>query len=237
MFRNQSTIRELKLIITCEHGGNEIPSQYINLFKANKSVLESHRGFDLGALDVFEYLKPLSDYSKFSTTSRLLIELNRSLHNKELFSEYSKKLSSTQKDEIISTYYRPYRNEIESKISSYITKGDTVVHLSIHSFTPTLKNVKRNCDVGLLYDSRIQAEKQLSAELKSEIKTKNPDINLRFNYPYLGKADGFTTYLRRKFKQNYIGIEIEINQKYSKSNQMSMLIKDALLVAIKNLSH
>ncbi|MFD2915913.1 N-formylglutamate amidohydrolase [Psychroserpens luteus] len=236
MFRNESIIWKLKLIITCEHGGNEIPSQYLNLFKAHKSVLESHRGFDLGALDVFEYLKPLSDYSKSSTTSRLLIELNRSLHHKQLFSEYSKTLNTSEKEHIISTIYVPHRNDIESKISSFISKSETVLHLSIHSFTPTLNGIERDCDIGLLYDSRILLEKQFSAELKSQIKTKSPDLNVRFNYPYLGKADGFTTYLRRKFKKNYIGIEIEINQKHSKSNQMNQLLKDTLLVAIKNVT-
>ncbi|MEM5565252.1 N-formylglutamate amidohydrolase [Psychroserpens sp. AS72] len=225
------------LIITCEHGGNKIPSQYLNLFKAHKSVLETHRGYDLGALDVFEYLKPLSVYSKSSTTSRLLIELNRSLHHKQLFSEYSITLNFEEKEHIISTIYVPYRNEVESNISSLISKNDTVLHLSIHSFTPTLNGVERDCDIGLLYDSRILLEKQFSAEFKSQIKTKNPDLNVRFNYPYLGKADGFTTYLRQKFKQNYIGVEIEINQKYSKSNQMNQLIKDTLLMALKNVIH
>lgn len=233
MFRNQSIIRDLKLILTCEHGGNEIPSQYAHLFKANKSVLETHRGYDLGALDVFEYLQPLSEYSKSSTTSRLLIELNRSLHHKQLFSEYSKTLNLSEKEHIITTKYSPYRNEVETKISSLISKNDTVLHLSIHSFTPTLNNVERHCDIGLLYDSRRPLEKQFSEELKTQIKTINPNLNVRYNYPYLGKADGFTTYLRRKFKEPYIGIEIEINQKHSKSNQIDRHLKDTLLVAIK----
>ena len=33
------------------------------------------------------------------------------------------------------------------------------------------------------------------------------------NYPYLGKADGFTTSLRQEFQERYIGIELELNQK------------------------
>lgn len=227
----------MKLIITCEHGGNEIPSQYKKAFKAHKHVLETHRGFDLGALDVFEYLKPLSVYSKSSTTSRLLIELNRSLHHKQLFSEYSRALSLKEKESIISTIYVPYRNEVESKISSLISKKDTVLHLSIHSFTPTLNGVERSCDIGFLYDSSHILEKEFSAEFKAQLKTITPNINVRYNYPYLGKADGFTTYLRQKFKQHYLGIEIEINQKYSNSNQMSQHIKDTLLVALKNVIH
>ncbi|MFT5847524.1 MAG: putative N-formylglutamate amidohydrolase [Psychroserpens sp.] len=234
MPRNQSIIYQLKLIITCEHGGNKIPTPYLHLFKANKELLETHRGFDLGALDVFEYLKPISNYSKSSTTSRLLIELNRSLQNSQLFSEYSKTLNLSKKEHIIKANYLPYRNDIELIISNFISKGETVLHLSIHSFTPTLNGIKRDCDIGLLYDPKICSEKQVSVGLKSQIKTGNPQLRVRFNYPYLGKSDGFTTHLRRKFKQNYIGIEIEINQKHSKSNQMNVVLKSALLAAIKN---
>ncbi len=39
-------------------------------------------------------------------------------------------------------------------------------------------------------------------------------LKIRRNYPYLGKADGFTTYLRRRFLPcDYAGIELEVNQR------------------------
>jgi len=38
---------------------------------------------------------------------------------------------------------------------------------------------------------------------------------VRRNYPYAGKSDGLTAFLRRRFPAEvYIGIELEINQKY-----------------------
>lgn len=58
-------------------------------------------------------------------------------------------------------------------------------------------------------------------------------MNVRFNYPYLGKADGFTTHLRKKFKDNYIGIELEVNQKFAKNNQMDAYLKQMLVFALK----
>ncbi|MBU2938472.1 hypothetical protein KO494_02870 [Lacinutrix sp. C3R15] len=85
----------------------------------------------------------------FCKTSCLLIELNRSLQHKKLFSEFSKLLAENEKEEI------------------------------------------------LKLDNTLQ---------------------VRYNYPYLGKADGFTTYLRKQDYKNYIGIELEINQKHSKNN-------------------
>jgi predicted N-formylglutamate amidohydrolase len=40
------------LVITCEHGGNRIPIRYTDLFKANPVLLNTHRGFDPGALSM-----------------------------------------------------------------------------------------------------------------------------------------------------------------------------------------
>ena len=225
----------MKLVISCEHGGNEIPKQYENIFKNNQAVLDTHKGFDLGALDLFRYLKPLSEYSKSSKISRLLIELNRSLHHKVLFSKFTQPLSHSEKKVIIENQYFSYRNEIESQISKLIFNGTTVLHISIHSFTPILNGIERDCDIGILYDSKKQIEKNLAKQLKSKINSINPVYNVRFNYPYLGKADGFTTYLRTKFKKNYIGIEIEINQLFSKENRMDTDVKKTVFSAVKEL--
>ncbi|MGB5419177.1 N-formylglutamate amidohydrolase [Algibacter sp.] len=225
----------MKLIITCEHGGNKIPQAYANYFDGCHSNLNSHRGYDLGALDVYKTLVPLADYSLFSETSRLLIELNRSTHHNNLFSEFSKKLSKAEKISLINSYYLDYRNQVENKINEWLLNDETVLHLSIHSFTPILNNKERLCDIGLLYDSKNTLEKTFCASLKKEIKSNNPLLNVRYNYPYLGTADGFTTYLRKQFHKNYMGIEIEMNQKYVQDNVFSKRLKQDLSHSISTI--
>lgn len=222
----------MKLILTCEHGGNSIPIEFFEHFKKHQSVLNSHRGLDIGSLDLFHSLKPLSDFSLYSEISRLLIELNRSLHHNALFSEFSKNLSKADKEKLINSYYLDYRNNVENQIRNYININEHVLHISVHSFTPILNNNLRNCDIGLLYDSRLSSEKQWSKNLKLSILKSNPNYNIRFNYPYLGKVDGFTTYLRRQFPSNYLGIELEVNQKFANANMMSSRIKRDLFSAI-----
>jgi len=226
----------MKLVLTCEHGGNIIPKEYASLFEGYQDVLKSHRGFDLGALDLFEYLKPLSNVSYSSTTSRLLMELNRSLHHKNLFSEFSKELSKEKKEQLIHSYYLTYRNKVENQIKEFISNGEKVLHLSVHSFTPILNNIIRNCDIGLLFDSRSISEKQFSKSFKVEIIKNHSEYRIRFNYPYLGKADGFTTYLRKQFPENYLGIELEVNQKYSKTNTMDLQLKQNIYAVLKSYS-
>lgn len=205
-----------KWIITCEHGGNEIPADYVPYFDKAAPLLQSHRGFDPGALELFHLLsKELADFSLFSQTSRLLVELNRSLHHPQLFSPFTKGSSAAIKKEIIASYYLPYRELVEEKVKEYAEGNEQVIHLSIHTFTPELNGAVRNADIGLLYDPSRKKEKEFCASWKETLKRKLPEIRIRMNYPYQGKADGFTTYLRRRYQKGYIGIELELNQKHA----------------------
>ncbi len=224
----------MKFLLTCEHGGNHIPKHFKACFKNRESVLNTHRGFDIGALDMFRALQPLADYSNYSEASRLLIELNRSLHHPNLFSEFTKALPKPEKQQLINNHYLPYRNAVENTIKNWIANGETVLHLSVHSFTPILNGQERQCDVGLLYDSRRIEEKAFCVQFKKALLLENPELNVRFNYPYLGKADGFTTYLRKQFGKNYLGIELEINQKYASDNQFPKELKSVLFLALKH---
>ncbi|CDF78321.1 N-formylglutamate amidohydrolase [Formosa agariphila KMM 3901] len=223
----------MKLLLTCEHGGAYIPNRFESYFINEKTTLQTHRGFDIGALDVFKYLKPLASFSNFSETSRLLIELNRSLHHKDLFSEYTKTASNETKQRLISGYYLIYRNAVEGYIKKQIDKGETVLHLSVHSFTPILNGIERQTDIGLLYDSAKSEEKAICKQFSTELLRLNPKLKVRYNYPYLGTADGFTTYLRKHFPDNYLGIEIEINQKFASKNAMPPVLKHQIYDALK----
>ena len=223
----------MKLILTCEHAGNKIPEKYLPFFEAQKTVLETHRGFDPGALDLFRKLSSLSDLKAFHLESRLLIEVNRSLHHPALFSEFTRHLSKSEKEILIKKYYLPYRDLVEAGINQYIRKGEEVLHFSVHSFTPQLNGNIRNTDIGLLYDPARPAEKEFCHRFKRSMKFQMPELKIRFNYPYLGIADGFTTYLRKKFPQGYSGIEIEVNQKYVAENKMKSEIKNAILQTLK----
>ena len=224
----------MKFLLTCEHGGNEIPLEYQQYFKKAGNVLNSHRGYDPGALDLFCFLKDLADDGHYSTTSRLLIELNRSLHHPKLFSEFTKNLSSEEKNDLVDRFYLPYRNSVEGLISKILGKGEKVLHISVHSFSPELDGNVRNTDIGLLFDPSKAEEKNYCEILKKQILFTEPQFKVRYNYPYLGKADGFTTYLRKKFPDNYAGIELEINQKFSVKNQMETALKDRIKLALKN---
>lgn len=199
------------VIITCEHGGNTIPAAYSSYFAKYASFLQSHRGWDPGALSVAKLMAVrMQAPLHYSEVSRLLIELNRSLHHLYLFSFITRGLSIKEKHQIVATYYTPYRQAVEEAIEKVIVQEE-VIHLSIHSFTPVLKGKVREAEIGLLFDPKRAGEKSLCHNWKREL-LESSDLRIKLNYPYLGTADGFTTYLRKKFPANYIGIEVEINQ-------------------------
>ena len=63
------------LVITCEHGGNRIPSLYRDLFHDYQVLLDSHRGFDPGALVMARALAAaFAAPLVASTVSRLLVD-------------------------------------------------------------------------------------------------------------------------------------------------------------------
>jgi predicted N-formylglutamate amidohydrolase len=112
-------------------------------------------------------------------------------------------------------HYLPYRNRVEEHIVREVARGHRIVHLSSHSFTPVLHGDERKADVGLLYDPARRGEVALSRLWQAALKASASELRVRRNYPYTGKSDGFTAYLRRQFSvQDYVGIELEINQKH-----------------------
>jgi predicted N-formylglutamate amidohydrolase len=203
-----------KILITCEHGGNKIPAEFAGIFAEEQALLQTHRGWDPGALELFrKYEKAVADAVFFSETSRLLIELNRSKNHPNFFSAQTKTLPENIKKQIVEKHYEPYRTEVEKAIRSFLAQKHSVLHLSVHSFTPELNGEIRNADIGLLYDPKRKREKEFCAAWKNLLTEKGWKV--RFNYPYRGTADGFTTYLRKQFPdEKYAGIELEVNQKF-----------------------
>lgn len=221
-----------RLIVSCEHGGNKVPPPYRHLFKGKQRVLDSHRGLDIGALAIARAVsRRLEAPLVYSDTSRLLVDLNRSFTHRAVFSEFTRPCSDETRAAILREYYRPYREKVQNLIASSLAGGQPVLHLSIHSFTPRLGNRDRNTEIGLLYDPARRHEKDFCKSLQEELIRRRPDIKVRLNYPYRGNADGLTTSLRKEYGENeYLGIEIEINQKIAvgKSRQIGQLLTDAI---------
>lgn len=205
-----------RLLITCEHGGNRVPPRYRYLFAGFEALLETHRGHDPGARALAKQMAAAFAAPLFvSTTSRLLVDLNRSIGHPKLYSEASRGAPADVRREILARHYLPYRDAVEAAVEAATAQGARVIHVSSHSFTPVLDGVVRDADIGLLYDPARSGESALCRRWQACIEALEPGLKVRRNYPYTGRSDGFTAWLRRRFPGTaYVGIELEINQKH-----------------------
>ena len=185
-----------------------------------EDLLVSHRGHDAGALVLARQLsRALTCPLEFSTTTRLLVDLNRSIGHRKQFSDTTRGLPLEERALILERHYHPYRDRVEDLVREGIAQGDTVAHVSCHSFTPTWKGEVRKADIGLLYDPKRPFEAARCAAWRRRLQERDPSLNIRRNDPYRGDGDGLTTHLRTLFAPHqYLGIELEVNQKFVFAN-------------------
>ena len=73
----------------------------------------------------------------------------------------------------------------------------------------------RTADIGMLYDPGRPGEVEVATAWIDALRAADPALRLRRNYPYLGKSDGVTMSMRRRYPpERYVGIELELNQRY-----------------------
>ena len=201
-----------RVLITCEHGGNRVPARERAHFARAARRLSSHRGFDAGALDMARRLArawraPLV----FATTTRLLVDLNRSPGNPAVFSVYTRGLSRAQRDALLARHHAPHWRRVRAALAA---QRGRVLHVAVHSFTPVLSGARRDFGIGILYDPRRSGERERARVWQQRLARSLPGLGVRRNAPYRGDADGLTTALRREHPTSrYQGIELELNQR------------------------
>lgn len=202
-----------RVVLSCEHGGNRVPARYANLFVGDdaQAALQSHRGWDIGALTVAKLLSVrLEAPLLYTTTTRLLIDANRSPAHTTLFSHWSATLDEAERDSIVERYHQPHWRRVDAALREVCEAH--VVHLGIHSFTPELDGEVRNADVAFLYDPSRDLERDLCGGWQRDL-ARRSGLRVRKNYPYRGTSDGLTRMLRMQFEPSrYLGIEVEFNQ-------------------------
>jgi predicted N-formylglutamate amidohydrolase len=212
--------RRGQFIISCEHASNRIPARYQGLGLSSKT-LQTHIAWDPGSREIARACaRVLRCPVHEGQYSRLLIDLNRSLHHPRLIAKESagiripgnEGISQPERERRSKLYYVPYREAVAADIRRIVSRRGQCVHLSIHSFTHQLLGRERKADIGLLFDPRRRREKALCVWMAERLR--QTGYQVRFNYPYRGVSDGFTAAHRLVFApREYLGVEVEVNQK------------------------
>jgi predicted N-formylglutamate amidohydrolase len=210
------------LVLACEHASKRVPERYQRLFRRREALLDSHRGWDPGALELaralgLEFGAPLFR----GVVTRLLVDLNRSLQSPTLFSEHALRLEEKERLALLARYWEPYRHAVRHCIEGELARGRTVLHFSLHSFTPRLRGESRPTDVGLLFDPARPSEERFCRALRAALRQELPELRIDMNEPYSGVSDGLTTTLRAEFpRARYLGIEFEVNQRFARGERV-----------------
>lgn len=226
-----------QVLVSCEHASNRLPSP----LRLDPALLELHIAWDPGARQIARRLAtrfaaPLWE----GEVSRLVVDLNRTLGNRVLMRKvsdghdipFNRALTAEQRQQRIDRFYAPYRRGVEKQVREIIRRRGRCVHLCVHTFTPVLAGKRRGNDIGLLHDPNWGLERRVCADVRAWLQ-RHTDRVVWFNRPYSGTADGILPAMRAMLQpEHYVGLEIEVNQRFAADSRALRGIADELGEAI-----
>ena len=208
--------QDFQFVLSCEHASNKIPDTYEPLFRNCRDLLETHRAYDIGSAGLTAFLsEQLRAPAVLARWSRLLVDVNRSLYRRTLFSEITKTLSKEEKQRILSDYYYPHQQAVKKIVYDSLKQNAAILHFALHSFTPVFNGIERDVELGILYNPERPTERTLALQWRKLLKKARPDLIVKLNQPYRGKPDGICARFRKELSdEEYVGFELEVNQKF-----------------------
>ena len=179
-------------MLVCEHASNFIPPELHDL-GLSPDVRQSHIAWDPGALPVAQAMSDKLDAVLVaSQISRLVYDCNRPPHavdampaRSEIFDVPGNAgLDQATRDERTRLVYEPFKAVLSSVVAS--RKSGPSVLVTIHSFTPVYKGVRRDVELGILCDR----DARLADEML-RLARAHTSLDVRKNEPY-GPVDGVT---------------------------------------------
>ncbi|MEZ4235169.1 MAG: N-formylglutamate amidohydrolase [Myxococcota bacterium] len=207
-------------LLTCEHASNAVPDGVA--LGVRDEVLHSHVAWDPGSAEIARALAEAWPVPLLAGAySRLVVDLNRDPDGPHAVPEVAfgesvpgnAALPPAARAERIARWHAPFRRSVREVVAA-VPPWRRILHLSLHSFTPTLvahgRTEVRTYPVGVLFDPDRRAEAEIADRLLGALRRAGWDA--RANQPYLGTGEGTTSWLRRELPAaRYAGLEIEWN--------------------------
>lgn len=205
------------LVLSCEHASWTLPPD-VDL-GVPREVLRSQASWDPGAYEIAARLgESLGLPVHTGAFSRMWVDLNRPPDHPDVVPRVSfgavvpgnGALTEPERAARIATYHAPYWAAVERDARARLLSMGACLHLSSHSFDPTLAP-DRGFDIGVLYDPAVDFEADLAERLQFGLR--GAGLSVRANQPYRGTEAALVTSLRARLAPaRYAGLELETSQ-------------------------
>ncbi len=180
------------LMIACDHGGNALPSHLDGLV-CSPEQMELHIAYDIGARQVAKILSKRFDAATLiANYSRLLVDLNRYPSDPNQMPTVSgghrvpgnESIGQEEIDRRLEKYFHPYHDQHARMVDQLKSAFHKPIILSIHSFTPELKEIPRPWHFGVLWEEDEQLAIALLEGFRKQAVKEIPQLSIGDNQPY-----------------------------------------------------
>jgi predicted N-formylglutamate amidohydrolase len=177
-------------LLVCDHASRAFPRAMQQLGVADW-VLDKHVACDIGAGSVTRHLSRLIDApAVLAGYSRLIVDLNRKLHEPSAFIKVSDgiaipgnlDISEAEKEDRVRSFFNPYHDAISRKLEDFRERDIIPAFISIHTCTPVFNRVVRQMHIGVMWDKDGRIPVPLLERLR-EI----DGVSVGDNEPYSGR--------------------------------------------------
>lgn len=230
------------LLFLCDHASNAVPAAYGDL-GLDHAQFQRHIAYDIGAAALTRSLAAaFGAPALLGKWSRLLIDLNRGPDDPTIVMKISDgalipvnaKASAEDVAARIARYHAPYHAAIKAAIDASLAAGTAPTLVSMHSFTPAWKGVKRPWHVGVLWDEDPRLAVPLIEAFRAE-----EGLVVGDNEPYHGRLEDDTMWTHgttRGLPHALIEVRQDLIADDRGVTRMSALVATALRRALAALS-
>jgi predicted N-formylglutamate amidohydrolase len=201
------------ILLICEHASNTLPTRYGTL-GLGPAELESHIAWDPGALGVAKGLSRLLDAPLIhATVSRLVLDLNREPSAPDSITTLSERTTITgnldldpdERARRVREVYDAFHGAVDAFTEARKAAGQVSAVVSIHSFTPVYRDVRRPWEIGLIFHRDERLARSVEAGLGQD-----PALTIGMNEPYSPADRVFHTLERHAERRGLAPLMIEI---------------------------
>jgi len=175
-------------VLICDHASNRFPERYGDHGLTPHQRL-MHVAWDPGALAVaLSLVDRLDAPLVHSNVSRLIIDCNRDIDAVDLIPVVSERtdiqanagISQSERDYRMENFHAPFHAAIDALLDTRLAENRETIVVTVHSFTPTYKDVVRPWPIGLIHGT----DETFTRALREALEEDDPTLNVGWNEPY-----------------------------------------------------